>query len=262
MNLDLEGQVALVTGGAGGIGAVIAGALISRGANVAVVDISEPPLDALQARTQGGARAFAARADVRDTSAVNDACDQIAAALGPVSILVNNVGGAGGARCTGIEDVTDETWDLIMALNLGSAMRFSRKLVPSMKERRQGRIINIGSSLMSGYFGDTGTASALLPYATAKSGFTGFTRQLAFDLGPFGITVNAVIPGLTLPGPDATITKRFNALPAEHQQRMTANVPLGRLATGEDMANAVCFFASPASSFVSGQLLAVTGGGV
>ncbi|WP_336964559.1 SDR family NAD(P)-dependent oxidoreductase [Sphingobium aquiterrae] len=248
---DLSGAVALVTGGAAGIGAAIAGGLAKQGAKVAVVDVQAPA---------PGADVASWVADVRDSSAVARVCTEVAAALGPISILVNNVGGCGEGRCEGIEDVSDDVWNLVLDLNLGSTMRFCRALVPGMRALGTGRIINIGSSLMHGLFGGVGTAPALLPYVTAKSGIAGLTKQLSYDLGPAGITVNAIVPGLTLPGPEAKITKRFNALPPEEQARLTTGIARGRLGSGDDMVHAALFLASPAAGYISGQLISVTGG--
>lgn len=259
MDSDLKGHVALVTGGASGIGAAISKALLARGASVAVIDLNDAQVDAWCADADlSPVRSW--QIDARDGAAVDRVCAEAADALGPVTILVNNVGGAGAARCTGIEDIADEDWNLVFDLNLGSAMRFSRALVPGMKAQGRGRIIHIGSSLMNGTFTAPGTARAVLPYVTMKSGYTGMTRQMSFDLAPHGITVNAVIPGLTLASPDALIAQRFATLPDEERNAINARIPVGRIATGEDIANAVLFFASPASSFVSGQLMWVTGG--
>jgi 3-oxoacyl-[acyl-carrier protein] reductase len=250
MSLALEGRVALVTGGAGGIGAAIVKAFLSKGATVAVVDVNEAPI----AQVRGW------RADARDTGAVNATCDEVARTLGPVSILVNNVGGTGSGECTGIEDLTDDVWEQVVSLNLGGIIRFTRKLVPAMKEQRWGRIINVGSSMMHGLFGDAGTAKAVLPYVMVKSAYSGLTKQLAYDLGRYSITVNALVPGLTLAGPDATIAKRFAELPEKVQDRLRRIVPVGRMANGEDMANTACFFASPESDFITAQSVWVTGG--
>ena len=260
MGLELEGRVALVTGGAGGIGGAIARAFLAKGASVAVVDVNEAPIDAMMAHAQGGATVKGWLADARDTAAVNAACDDVARTLGTVSILVNNVGGAGEAQCTGIEDLTDETWQLVVSLNLGGILRFTRKLVPGMKEQRWGRIINVGSSMMHGFFGDAGTANAVLPYVMVKSAYSGLTKQLAYDLGRHGITVNGLIPGLTLASPEATIAKRFAELPQAVRDGLSSRIPVGRMANGEDMANTACFFASPASDFITAQSIWVTGG--
>jgi NAD(P)-dependent dehydrogenase (short-subunit alcohol dehydrogenase family) len=262
VTLPLEGLVALVTGAADGIGNAIARGLVGAGASLAAVDLNEVDVEALRATCAAPAsqRVAAWRCDVTSSPAVAETCAAAAAALGPVSILVNNAGGSGSVRIQNVEDMTDEVWDHVLSLNLTSGMRFCRSLVGAMKTQGFGRIVNVSSTLKDGVFGPVGTLGGRLPYITAKSALVGFTRQLAKDLGPCGITVNAVAPGLTLPGPESRITKKFEALPEEDRRRLTANIPAGRLATGEDMANAVCFLCTPASAYVNGQVIAVNGG--
>jgi NAD(P)-dependent dehydrogenase (short-subunit alcohol dehydrogenase family) len=157
--------------------------------------------------------------------------------------------------------MTDEAWERTLSLNLGSIMRFCRSLVPAMKARRYGKIVNVSSTLMNGMRGAAGTVGARLPYVAAKAGIVGLTKQLAKDLGPFGIAVNAIAPGFTLPDENARITRKFHALSPEQQKPLVADIPMGRPGNGEDMARAVCFLASPRNSYVSGQVLAVDGGG-
>jgi NAD(P)-dependent dehydrogenase (short-subunit alcohol dehydrogenase family) len=258
---EFDDQLAVVTGAAGGIGAAIARALAAGGANLALIDSRDIASDTLR-QLAGGPRqtARAWRCDVIDSDAVRAACDAIGAELGPASILVNNVGGSGSHRVEHVEDLTDEVWDHVLSLNIGSIMRFCRALVPAMKARRYGRIVNVSSTVKEGMFGPPGTIGARIPYVTAKSAIVGLTKQLAKDLGPHGITVNAIAPGFTLPGEDARITQRFRALPPEDQKRLTAGIPVGRPGAGEDMANAVCFLASRQSGYVTGEILAVAGG--
>jgi NAD(P)-dependent dehydrogenase (short-subunit alcohol dehydrogenase family) len=257
---EFEGQLAIVTGAAGGIGGAIARGLAARGADLALVDVKDPDLRPFEPALAAGRAIRAWRCDVLDSAAVAATCKTILDEQGPVSILVNNVGGSGDAKIEQVEDLTDEAWDHVLSLNLGSIMRFCRSLVPGMKARRYGRIINISSTLKNGMPGPAGTVAARIPYVTAKSAIVGMTRQLALDLGAFGITVNAIAPGFTLPGEDARITQRFRALPSEDQKRLTAGIPIGRPAMGEDMANAACFLASPGSGYVTGEILAVAGG--
>lgn len=259
--MELKGTVAAVTGAAGGIGAAIASGLIAAGADVAAIDLKPVDCEALRAHAiAAGQQVRAWQCDVTDSEQVRRACAAVTAELGPATILVNNVGGSGAVPIEQIEDMNDDTWDHILSLNLGSIMRFCRGLVPGMKARGYGRIVNVSSTLKDGMFGPLGTLGARLPYVTAKSAIVGMTKQLAKDLGPFGITVNAIAPGLTLPGETARITQRFRALSPEAQQRFTAPIPAGRLGMGEDMANAVRFLVSPYSGYVSGEVLAVAGG--
>lgn len=259
MSHELSGQIAVVSGGAGGIGAAIARTLSAAGADVAIVDINAAS-DQLKTPTRPGQRIQAWICDVTKPAAIAATCDAIEATLGSPTILVNNVGGSGSVAAPEIERVTDDLWESIVALNLGAMFRFSRRFVPGMKAKRAGRIVNIASSLLHGVFGGTGTVGARLPYVTAKSGIVGFTKQLAYDLGPFGITVNAVSPGFTLPDEEARVTRRYRALAPEQQRELTANIPLGRPGAGEDIANAVCFLASPRSAYVTGEVISVSGG--
>ena len=262
MTGEFEGQLAVVTGAAAGIGAAIARGLAAGGADIACVDIS--PIDAnhlasLAARPGQRARSFIC--DVTRSADVREVCDQIRTTLGEPGVLINNVGGSGADNIVEIEDMTDEAWERTLSLNLGSIMRFCRSLVPAMKAKRYGRIVNVSSTLMHGMRGGTGTVGARLPYVAAKAAIVGLTKQLAKDLGPFGIAVNAIAPGFTLPDENARITRKFRALTPEQQKPLIADVPMGRPGNGEDMARAVCFLASPRNSYVSGQVLAVDGGG-
>jgi len=260
MRESLQGQVAVVTGAAEGIGAAIARALVAAGVDLAALDVK--PIDCRvsypRAASQQNIRAW--QCDATSSPAVAAACAEIEASLGPVSILVNNVGGSGPVSIEQIEDMTDEAWNHVLSLSLTSIMRFSRAFVGGMKSRRYGRIVNVSSTLKSGFFGPVGTLGARLPYVAAKSAIDGLTRQLAKDLGPFGITVNALAPGLTFPGEDSRIAKRYRTLSPEAQKSLTAHIPAGRAASGEDMANMALFLASPASGYVSGQIIAVDGG--
>lgn len=259
--MDLVGKLAVVTGGAEGIGAAIVRGLLAEGADIVAVDVK--PVD--EAALRRGMVAEAQRigsvlCDVTSPAAIADSCARINAEWGPVSILVNNVGGSGAVPAPGLEATTDEVWEHVMALNLGAAMRFSRGLVAGMKSLGDGRIVNITSTLRDGIPGPSDTLRAPLPYVTAKSALVGFTKQLAIELGPFGISVNAVAPGLTLPDENARLTQRFRALPPEVQRRLTATIALGRPAVGTDIAAMVCFLAQPRGAYVSGQVISVSGG--
>ena len=258
---EFEGQLAIVTGGAGGIGAAIATALAAGGATLALVDNRDVAIEEfIKSARRPDQRITAWPCDVTSSAEVRDVCERIGAEFGPASILVNNVGGSGSHQIEHVEDMTDEAWDHVLSLNLGSIMRFCRALVPAMKARRYGRIVNVSSTVKEGMMGPPGTIGARIPYVTAKSGIVGMTKQLAKDLGPFGITVNAIAPGFTLPGEEARITRKFRALPPDDQRRLTSNIPVGRPGTGEDMAHAVCFLASPKCGYVTGEIVAVAGG--
>ncbi len=257
---DLAGQLAVVTGAAEGIGAAIVGELLAAGADVVAVDVKEIEGAMIEARRRAvSQKVRVLRCDVTVAAEIKATCAAILSER-PASILVNNVGGSGMIAAPTLEELTDEIWEHVLTLNLGSTMRFCRALVPGMKALGGGRIINISSSLKDGIRGPADTLRAPLPYVAAKSALTGLTRQLAIELGPFGITVNAIAPGLTLPDENAKITRRFRALSPETQQRLTAGIPLRRPATGADIANAVRFLAHPSSGYVSGEVISVSGG--
>ncbi|MFM0700674.1 SDR family NAD(P)-dependent oxidoreductase [Paraburkholderia sediminicola] len=259
MKKTFSGQTVVVTGAAGGIGAAIARGFLAQGANVAAVDVN--PVDAVGFGALTDGQRFTPYAcDVLQAEQIRETCAAIERDSGPVAVLVNNVGGGGAEPADDIETMSDDIWEHVISLNLSSAMRFTRALVGGMKSRQYGRIVNVSSSLKEGAFGPVGTLRGRLPYVTSKMALIGLTNQLSCDLGPFGITVNVLVPGLTLPGEDAKVTKRFRSLPEHEQKRMTGGTPTGRLATGEDMAHAACFLASPASGHISGEALKVSGG--
>ncbi|MEO3388517.1 SDR family NAD(P)-dependent oxidoreductase [Mesorhizobium sp. CAU 1741] len=260
--MAFQGKLAVVTGAAEGIGAAISRALWEAGADIAAIDVK--PVEEVRltgGQAQDGQRFRSYLCDATASDEVRAVCARLQADLGPAAILVNNVGGGGNEPGDDVETITDEQWEFVLSLTLSSGMRFTRGLVGGMKAQGYGRIVNISSSLKDGVFGSVGTVRGRLPYVTCKTAVVGLTQQLANDLGPFGITVNCVSPGLTLPGADARITLRYNALPAEEQQKLHGHIPLGRLASGEDIANAVRFLATEESGYISGQTITVSGGG-
>jgi NAD(P)-dependent dehydrogenase (short-subunit alcohol dehydrogenase family) len=260
--MELKDQVALVTGGASGIGAAIARRLAGEGAHLAIIDIADVPGKTLLELTASPAQRIKAwQCDVTKSDDVSNVCQAVQREIGDPAILINNVGGSGPYSAADVEQTTDEMWDHILSLNVGSILRFCRALVPAMKAKHYGKIINVSSTLMNGMFGATGTVGARLPYVTAKSAIVGLTKQLAKDLAPFGIAVNAIAPGFTLPDENARITKKFHALSPDQKRPLVAGIPMGRPGTGDEMAYAVCFLASPANTYVAGQILAVDGGG-
>ncbi len=177
-----------------------------------------------------------------------------------IDILVNNAGGSGTVGVDQIDEISDELWQEMIDGNLKSAFLCCRTLAPHMQQRRQGSIINFSSMSAKGAFGPRGTSAARLPYAGAKAGILGFTSQLAKDLGPFGIRVNAVMPGFILTPPDARVAQRYSDLTEEERADMVRPIPLGRPGRPEEVAAVVLFLASEAASYVSGAAIEVSGG--
>jgi 3-oxoacyl-[acyl-carrier protein] reductase len=257
----LDGKVALVTGAAQGIGRATAEALAAAGAHLIVSDREAEKLREVTTALQGqGCKVLGAPADVANHVQVQGMVQLGLKSLGSIDILVNNAGGSGDVGVDQIEDVSEELWDGIVDANLKSAYLCCQAVVPHMKGRRTGSIINFSSMSAHGAFGSRGTSAARLPYAGAKAGIIGFTSQLAKDLGPFGIRVNAVMPGFILTQPDARVAQRYAALSREEQEEMVRPVPLGRPGRPEEVAAVVLFLASEAASYVSGATIEVNGG--
>jgi NAD(P)-dependent dehydrogenase (short-subunit alcohol dehydrogenase family) len=257
----LGGKVALVTGAAQGIGRAIAEALAAAGAHVIVSDRQEEKLRAVTAGLQGqGYKVVGAPADVTNRLQVEGMVQLGLRSLGSIDILVNNAGGSGNVGVDQIDEVSEGLWDEIVDANLKSAFLCCRAVVPHMKARRQGSIVNFSSMSAKGAFGSRGTSAARLPYAGAKAGIIGLTFQLAKDLGPFGVRVNAVMPGFILTQPDARVAQRYEALSREDQDAMIRPIPLGRPGRPEEVAAVVLFLASQAASYVSGVTIEVNGG--
>jgi 3-oxoacyl-[acyl-carrier protein] reductase len=225
----LAGKTAVVTGTAHGIGAGIADALRGDGATVHGVDKDQADLS--QA------------AEVR----------RFFAGLGGVDILVNCAGGVVGQVGHPVEEVTEEDWRAVVDANLTSTFLCTRAVVPGMKERRWGRIVNISSGA-----GRTVSLTGIQAYASAKAGQIGFTRQMAHELGPFGITVNCIAPGFVLSNP--TTERQWASYGAAGQAELVQGIAMRRLGEPADIANGVQFFASPRSSWVTGQTISIDGG--
>jgi 3-oxoacyl-[acyl-carrier protein] reductase len=225
----LNGRVAVVTGTAHGIGSAIAAALAARGATVHGVD-----LDTL---------------DVTDSNAVGS----YFSGLGVVDILVNNAGGVVGQVHHPIDEITDEAWAAVVDANLTGTFFCTRAAAPGMKERGWGRIVNISSGA-----GRSVSLTGIQAYASAKAAQIGFTRQMAHELGPFGITVNCIAPGFVLSNP--TSIAQWNSYGEEGQAKLLEGIATRRLGKAEDIAHGVSFFAAEASSWISGQTISIDGG--
>ena len=239
LSMSLAGRVAVVTGGAHGIGAAIADALAADGAKVHRVDKQPTALD--------GSALTAA--DLTDPSAVND----VFTAVGPVDILVNTAGGVVGQVGRPLEEVSVEAWQAVVDANLTTMFLCTRAAVPAMKERGWGRIINISSGA-----GLTVSKTGIQAYASAKAGQLGFTRQMAHELGPYGITVNCIAPGFILSNP--TTQLQWDGYGPDGQRALVDGIAMRRIGQPADIANGVSFFASEQSGWVTGQIIAIDGG--
>lgn len=245
----LAGKVALVTGASRGIGAASALLLAGNGAAVAVNYFkSQDAADAVVDRIQsGGGKAFAVKADVRDAGQAGEMVRETEKTLGPVDILVNNA--SIGFPVKPFVEFTWEEMEAKLTGEIGAAFNCCQAVVPGMLERGSGSIINISSGL------SRSPGDGFVAHTTAKSALDAFTRALAHELSPRGITVNTVAPGLT--ETDAT-----SWLPQEAKDGYAAHVPLRRVGMPNDVAGAVLFFASDYSGFTTGSYLPVDGGAI
>jgi 3-oxoacyl-[acyl-carrier protein] reductase len=251
MTDELLARVAVVTGAARGIGAAIAKRLAADGRAVAVLDLDEATTgETVAAITASGARAVGIGADVADADQVRDAVDRVAAELGPPTILVNN---AGILRDNLLFKMTDDDWDAVVAVHLRGAFLMTRAVQTHQMQARWGRIVSLSSTSA---LGNRGQAN----YSAVKAGLQGFTKTLAIELGPFGITANAIAPGYIATDMLRATAERLHLSFEEFLERMAKEIPVGRTGTPEDIAAAAAFFTSDEASFVSGQVLYVAGG--
>jgi 3-oxoacyl-[acyl-carrier protein] reductase len=248
MTRDLEGKVAVVTGGSRGIGRAIAVALGARGARVVVNYAANEAAaaDTVQMVVAAGGTGVALRFDVADAAAVDTAFKEIVSAEGGLHILVNNAGVAVNALTLGSKDAD---WRRALDTNLGGTVNCTRAaLRPLMKAKEAGRIVNITSVV--GEMGSSGQG----PYVAAKAGIEGLTKTWAREYASRGITVNAVSPGFI----DTDMTAAD--LPPERRQQVMQSIPLARVGTPHDVAAAVAFLAGPAAGYITGHVLRVNGG--
>ncbi|MCB1758346.1 MAG: 3-oxoacyl-ACP reductase FabG [Gammaproteobacteria bacterium] len=241
----LEGQIALVTGASRGIGSAIALKLGNLGATVIGTATSTAGADAISERlAQAGVGGCGLVLEVNDQQSVDSALNEIGEKFGAPTILVNN---AGITRDNLLMRMKEDEWDSIIGTNLTSLYRLCKGCLRAMMKARSGRIINIASVV--GSTGNPGQSN----YSAAKAGMLGFTKSLAREVGSRGITVNAVAPGFI----DTDMTR---ALPEGQRDALLAGIPLGRLGTAEEIAEAVAFLASPGAAYISGETLHVNGG--
>jgi NAD(P)-dependent dehydrogenase (short-subunit alcohol dehydrogenase family) len=240
-------RVAIVTGGARGIGRATSLALGRQGAAVAVVDLQDA--DAVAAEVEAaGARAAAYAIDVARSSDVQAMVEDVSARFGGIDILVNN---AGIGRPGGIEDVTEEEWDRTLAVNLKAHFLACRAVVPHMRRRGGGHIVNVTSIA-----GRHVSLANSIPYTSAKAGVIGFTRHLAQEVGPHGIRVNAIAPG---PVETELFTRVFPP-GSEAAARVRSRIPLRYVSAPEEQAAVILFLVSDEASFVHGAIVDANGG--
>ena len=246
-------RTAIVTGSARGIGAAVARRLARDGLAVAVIDVDEEScagtVDAI--RGEGG-RAVAIGCDVSDESAVTGAVSRVRAELSPPTVLVSN---AGIGPYAPLGELGVDQWDSVMAVNLRGAFLFCRAVRASMVAAGWGRIITVSSISAIG-------ESSRVDYAASKAGLIGFTKSLALQLGPHGITANAIAPGFVASEMTRRTARRLGRDFEEHQRIAAASIPVGRVGQPEDIAHTASYLAHADAGFVSGQVIYVAGGPV
>lgn len=244
----IDNRVAVITGAANGIGRTTALTLAAAGADIGLLDFDSAGLDRIRTEIEAlERRAVAVPLDCTDPVHVRSAFKQVRSILGPVDILVNGVGQSARGKMTNFADADLETFDFLIAVNLKSCVLCSHEVAPEMIARRAGKIVNVASeSAVNG-------SPRSWDYAAAKAGVIGFTRAIARELAPHGINVNTIGPGLTR-------TRAVENMPKGMIDAITAAIPMGRIGEPEDVANAILFFASPLSDYVTGQTLLVNGG--
>jgi 3-oxoacyl-[acyl-carrier protein] reductase len=244
--MDLTDKVAVVTGAGRGLGAAIARRLAQAGARVVVADVDDATARATTAALRElGRDALAVRTDVSVVADARHLVEATLARFGRLDVLVNN---AGICPLATIEEVTEELFDRVVAVNLKGAFFVSQAAVAPFKAQRAGRIVNIAS-----VGGKTGGIMPLAPYAATKAGIISITKSFAAYLAPYGVTVNAIAPG-------PATTDMTRDWPADRVASIVASIPLRRLAAPEDIADVAAFLASDASRYMTGEVVDVNGG--
>ena len=250
-NLRHSGRTVLITGAGGGIGASIARLYCEEGARVALVDFDEHSVSELSRQLSAAGHLVAwAKADVSDFAQCSRACLELSEQLGPIDTLINNAGISPkheGAPAP-IWEMDPQEWDRVVGINLTGSFNLVRALAPAMVERRFGRIVNMSSVAGSAYL-----PIVAAHYSATKAAVIGFTRHLAGELGPYGITANALAPG-------RIETPLLKTVSAQANQAVVDETPLGRLGTPLEVAKAACFLTSNDSDFITGQIVDVAGG--
>jgi NAD(P)-dependent dehydrogenase (short-subunit alcohol dehydrogenase family) len=253
--MRFKDRVALITAAASGIGRASAEIMAREGGVVVAVDKDAARLDEMVASlraTQG--RVHGRKIDALDPKQVDALVPEVAAEFGAIDILVNAVGGSTiiAKSNAPVEELTFADWQNLIAFNLEGTFLFCHAVTPVMKRQRRGKIVNLASIAGRGLSSSSSSA-----YAAAKGGIIAFTRKLSFELGPFGINVNAIAPSLTL---TERIRPRWEQRSAEEQAAEIARMPLRRIAEAADQARVIAFLASADADFVTGVTIDVTGG--
>jgi 3-oxoacyl-[acyl-carrier protein] reductase len=249
MLIDLAGRVAFVTGCAQGIGQAIATALQAAGATVAVADLDAQGLNSFADRKAMSAHVL----DVSNREAAHAAVRAVSQSAGRLDILVNAAGGVRGQVGGPIADVTPERWRVLFEANVDGAFWLAQAAAPALARGGHGRIINIASGA-----GLRPSLTGIQAYTAAKHALVGLTKQLSQDLGPTGVTCNAIAPGFVRSNP--ATERQWQAYGEDGQKRLIDGIHLRRLGTPDDIAHAAVFLASEQASWISGQVLSVDGG--
>jgi len=247
--MSMTGKVALITGGSSGIGAATATLFGALGARVAIGYLrnAEGAEEVVERLRRSGTHAVAVKGDLRKADDVCALVAQAASALGPIDALVNNAGALVGRYP--IDSLTEDIWDDVLNANLRSAVLCSRCVLPAMRARRSGAIVNVGSIA-----GHTGGGPGAAAYAAAKAGIIGFTKALAREVAVDNVRVNAVSPGVI----DTPMQQRFSS--PDRLERIAARIPLGRIGRADECAQVIAFLASDAASYIVGETIEVNGG--
>ena len=254
MIFDFNGKTAVVTGAAHGFGRAIALAFARAGAVVWGCDIIEPELrETARFVAAAGGTCSVRAVDVCDKSEVEQLIGEAAQATGRVDVLVNNAGGVLGQTGRALEMVAPEEWQAIFDVNVTGAFYCAQAVAPGMKAARSGRIVNISSGAGLGV-----SLTGIQAYASAKAAQIGLTRQLAHELGPWGITVNNIAPGFVRSNP--ATERQWEAYGEAGQRELVERIAVRRLGTTEDITHGVLFFASDEASWITGQVLSIDGG--
>jgi 3-oxoacyl-[acyl-carrier protein] reductase len=250
MKIAFEGQRVIVTGAGHGFGRAISKAFADAGAMVWACDLNSAGLE--ETKKLCGKSCHVRTLDVSNRAVVTAFVTE-AAGGAAIDVLVNNAGGVRGQVGRPIEEISEQDWHTIFDVNVTGAFYFAQAVTPGMKQRKRGRIINISSRA-----GLEISLTGIQAYASAKAAQIGLTRQLAHELGPWGITVNNVAPGFVRSNP--TTERQWESYGETGQHKLVESIALKRLGSPEDIAHAVMFFASDYASWVTGQVLSVDGG--